>query len=123
VRDVRYLRIYAEDGKSRLEDVEVAGELREIVAGVPPLLVSAPAPVNQLVFVSQPADATDWDWHVAPRRQWVIVVSGRGFVEVEGERRELEPGSVVLAEDTTGAGHLSGPLSDEFVFLMVPLAD
>jgi quercetin dioxygenase-like cupin family protein len=45
-------------------------------------------------------------WHVAPRRQYVITLSGRlDFTTRDGETFSLAPGDVLLAEDTTGGGH------------------
>jgi uncharacterized cupin superfamily protein len=120
---VRYVRIYsAEDGGSRFEDIEVQGEPTHIVDGVPPLLVSGPFPVHAALFVAQPKDATDWRAHVSPRRQWAILLSGRVAVTTtDGERREFGPGDVILAEDTTGQGHLSTPLTADVTFVMLPV--
>jgi hypothetical protein len=48
------------------------------------------------------------EWHPAPRRQYVIAVSGRAEIELaDGKKIALEPGRVILAEDITGKGHLS----------------
>ena len=48
------------------------------------------------------------DFHVAPRRQLVVNLTGSVEIEVgSGERRVLGPGSILLAEDTTGQGHIS----------------
>lgn len=54
------------------------------------------------------------DYHVAPRRQ--LVVNLTGFVEIEvgdGTTRVLGPGSILLAEDTTGQGHISRHVGGE----------
>ena len=119
---MEYVRVYADDeGRSHFEDVTVEGELREIVAGVPPVLVSAPQPAAGLVFVEQPTDAADWEQHVAPRRQWVVLLRGRAAIQVsDGERRDFEAGAIVLAEDTEGEGHVSTPLTDDLLFVMIP---
>jgi quercetin dioxygenase-like cupin family protein len=103
------LRIHAEDvGTSRFEDVELEGTLTHLVEGVPPLLVSDSFACTEIKFVEQRGDASDWDTHVAPRKQWVIVISGRAMVTTsDGDRREIGPGDVVLAEDTGGRGHLT----------------
>ena len=46
------------------------------------------------------------DWHRAPRRQYVITLSGTLEFETRlGERFTIAPGDVLLAEDTTGGGH------------------
>ena len=45
-------------------------------------------------------------WHVAPRRQYVLTLSGHlEFTTRVGETFSLGPGDVLLAEDTTGGGH------------------
>ncbi|MDF3285390.1 MULTISPECIES: hypothetical protein [unclassified Gordonia (in: high G+C Gram-positive bacteria)] len=46
------------------------------------------------------------DWHTAPRRQYVITLAGvLDFVTRDGEQFRLEPGMVLVAEDTVGTGH------------------
>ncbi|MFQ5931632.1 MAG: cupin domain-containing protein, partial [Nitrospiraceae bacterium] len=48
------------------------------------------------------------DWHPAPRRQYVVTLSGQGEIEVgDGTVRSFGPGDVMLAEDTTGRGHIT----------------
>ena len=65
------------------------------------------------------------DWHQAPRRQYVVTLSGRGEVELTGGRKiPLTPGHILLAEDTTGKGHISrGVGSDDRISLIIPLAE
>jgi hypothetical protein len=120
---MRYVRLFAEEsGASRFEDVSVEGSPRHVVAGVPPLLLSGPFPVSEVVFVEQPSDAPDWEARVAPRRQWIIILCGRGAITTtDGERREFGPGDVILAEDTTGRGRVSTPLTADLSFAMIPL--
>ncbi len=64
------------------------------------------------------------DWHPAPRRQYVITLSGRAEVEVAGGQRvSLGPGHILLAEDLTGKGHISrGVGTEDRISLIVPLA-
>ena len=48
------------------------------------------------------------DFHNAPRRQYMIYLTAR--VEIgqgDGSAHVMEPGDVLLAEDTTGRGHSS----------------
>ena len=53
------------------------------------------------------------DWHVAPRRQYVITLSGEGEIGLrDGTKYRLGPGDVNLAEDTTGDGHTTAVVSD-----------
>ena len=54
------------------------------------------------------------DWHTAPRRQYVITLAGRSEVEFgDGTKVQLYPGHILLAEDTTGQGHISRAVGDE----------
>jgi quercetin dioxygenase-like cupin family protein len=46
------------------------------------------------------------DWHNAPHRQYVITLSGRlEFESRSGAKQVVEPGDILLAEDTSGGGH------------------
>ncbi|HEU4339952.1 MAG TPA: hypothetical protein VFU31_00125 [Candidatus Binatia bacterium] len=50
------------------------------------------------------------DWHPAPRRQWVITLSGSVEIGVgDGSSMSFGPGDVFLAEDVTGQGHIANP--------------
>ncbi|KOV80862.1 hypothetical protein [Nocardia sp. NRRL S-836] len=119
---MRYVRVFAdENGRSVFADVEVEGTATVTVEGVPPLLLSGPFPATSMTVVEQPPGTPDWDLHVAPRKQWVIVLTGTAAVTVSGgERREFGPGSVLSFEDTEGEGHLSTPLTDDLKFAMIP---
>ncbi len=65
------------------------------------------------------------DWHVAPRRQYVITLSGHGEVElIDGTKIELGPGSIDLAEDLTGKGHITRVIGNEDrVTMAIPVSD
>ena len=65
------------------------------------------------------------DWHVAPRRQYVITLSGHGEVElIDGTKIELGPGSIDLAEDLTGKGHITRVIGNEDrVTIAIPVSD
>ena len=64
------------------------------------------------------------DWHNAPRRQHVIILSGHSEFGVgDGSVRRLGPGDVLLAEDLTGRGHTTRVVGDQpCVSVAVPLA-
>jgi len=120
---MRYVRVFAdENGRSAFEDVEVEGTPTVTVEGVPPLLVSGPFPASAMLVVEQPPDGTpEWEPHVAPRAQWLVVLTGRAAVTVSnGERREFGPGTLLSFEDTEGEGHVSTPLTDDLSFAMFP---
>jgi quercetin dioxygenase-like cupin family protein len=65
------------------------------------------------------------DWHRAPRRQYVITLSGRGEIEVAGGKKiSVGPGNIDLVEDTTGKGHITRVVgTEDRVTLQLPLAD
>ena len=65
------------------------------------------------------------DWHTAPRRQYVITLSGRGELEVSGGKKiPVEPGHIELAEDTTGKGHITRVVgAEDRVTIALPLLD
>jgi hypothetical protein len=63
------------------------------------------------------------DWHVAPRRQLVITVMGKGEIEVAGGKRiAIGLGHILLVEDLTGKGHITRVVGNEDrVTVQVPL--
>ena len=65
------------------------------------------------------------DWHTAPRRQYVITLSGRGEIELsDGKRISLYPGRILLLEDLTGKGHISrGVGADDRISILIPIAE
>ena len=65
------------------------------------------------------------DWHTAPRRQYVITLSGHGQVElIDGTKIDLGPGSIDLAEDLTGKGHITRVIGNEDrITVSIPVSD
>src|SRR5688500_3454034 len=65
------------------------------------------------------------DWHTAPRRQYVITLSGQGEIEIGGGQRiPLGPGHILLVEDLTGKGHISrGVGTEDRISILIPLAE
>ena len=63
------------------------------------------------------------DWHVGPRRQFVITLSGHSELEVEnGKKVPVGPGHINLIEDTTGKGHITHNLGpDDRIVVTIPL--
>ncbi len=54
------------------------------------------------------------DWHPAPQRQFVIILSGSLEIGFEdGSKRVFGPGDARLVEDTTGKGHTTIALGNE----------
>ena len=108
------------DGQSHAEDTEVAWRPAKLR---PELNESEPVKVTAAQFLRWPRGFV-WEGHPASKRQYVIIVSGRGEVDgVGGKKVQLAPGRVLLAEDVTGKGHTTRVGADEdLVMLLVPLA-
>lgn len=117
---MKIVRIYTgDDGESHFEDLEI--DLQEDGFGG---VMSAPVQAKSVIFRQVGGDYL-LDFHTAPRRQYVVNL--RGSVEIEtglGEKRLLGPGDILLAEDTTGRGHISrSPDGQPRECLFIPLAD
>jgi hypothetical protein len=101
------------DGQSHLEEQSIASH---------PVL-SEMRPTAHIQFRELPA-GTFMDWHPAPRRQYVIVLSGQleiGFKD--GTQKRMNPGDATLAEDLTGPGHTTRVVSSgPAITAVVPLA-
>jgi hypothetical protein len=113
---MRVTRIYAgDDNESHFEDLEV------------PLIegryggISKFAPVTGVAFRETPLGAT-MDFHNAPQRQFVITLVGSVEIETgDGTRRFFGPGDILLAEDTTGRGHITREISGPRKSIFLPL--
>ena len=105
---MKYIRIYADPAdESHFEDVEIELAQLNFIPPTSPVNISSFSPALQYAFCSFPVD---WrgDRHHAPHRQFFFVLSGEVAVQVsDGEVRHFGAGSVVLADDTTGKGHVS----------------
>jgi hypothetical protein len=107
-----YVRVYADgDGETHFEDVHLSLERRESPTGTVDE-VTAPIPVDGVVFRLVVSEASDTEPHNAPRRLFIVQIDGSVEVEVsDGEKRVFGPGSVMLVEDTTGKGHVTRSLT------------
>ena len=108
-------RLYTgDDGQSHIEELDLAA--------CPDL--TSPHVAKTIVFRSTAAGHFS-DWHVGPRRQYVITLSGRGEIEVAaGKKIAMGPGQINLIEDTTGKGHTTRVVgTEDRVTIAIPLAD
>ncbi len=103
------------DNRSHFEDLEIplnpAGYSR----------LSELVPAAGVVFRETPVGGS-MDFHPAPRRQFVVNLSGLAEIECgDGTKRRLGAGDILLADDTTGQGHitrdLEGPRRSIFIYL------
>ena len=99
---MKLTRIYTgDDNRSHFEDIEI--DIASSKSG----LISEIIPATGVIFRETSGDY-DYDFHTAPRRQYVINLDAAVEITVGGgEKRILEQGAVFLAEDTTGQGHIS----------------
>ena len=107
------------DGQSHADDSEVSWRPAKLRAD---LNESESVRVTAAQFLRWPRGFV-WEGHPASKRQYVIIVSGRGEVDVTGGKKvQLAPGTVLLAEDVTGKGHTTRVGADEdLVMLLIPL--
>ena len=65
------------------------------------------------------------DFHCAPRRQFVIILSGQLEIGLkDGSHHVFGPGDARLVEDTTGSGHTTATYGDvPCITATVPLAN
>ena len=106
------------DGQTHVEEIEAkftTGKPNEVYK----LMATSGAELHRA------APGTVIDWHTAPRRQYVITLSGQGEIEVAGGKKfHVGPGHIDLVEDTMGKGHITRVIgNEERVTLQLPLAD
>jgi len=107
------------DGQSHAEDTEIAWRPAQLR---PELNDTESVKATAAQFLRWPRGFV-WQGHPASKRQYVIILSGRGVVEVAGGKNvQLAPGRVLLAEDVTGKGHTTRVgAGEDLVMLLVPL--
>ena len=117
---MKIARIYDDNGQSRFTDIDISLNPINAVLGVSGMCTSAPFSADECIFFSAPPCVTEQ--HSAPRRQLIVVLSGEVEVETsDGDKRRFRPGDVMLADDTTGSGHITHCLINVTV-LFVPVA-
>jgi len=75
--------------------------------GGPSGVVTPELPLASLRFARAEGDL-DYGWHPAPRRQFVLVLSGGIAMQYgSGQQATVSDGNFLLGEDTDGDGHIS----------------
>jgi len=97
------IRLYSgDDGESHIEEID-------------PTIHPAWSTLHNakgIVFRSSPLGRFS-DFHIAPRRQYIITLSGEAEIGLaDGTIHHLGPGDVNLAEDLTGHGHTTRVVGD-----------
>ena len=78
-------------------------------------------PAVGVIFRETPEDAC-LDFHTAPRRQFVVMLSGLGELECgDGSRRRFGAGDILLADDTMGQGHITREIQGPRRGIFIPL--
>jgi hypothetical protein len=107
-----------DDGESHLRDLDIP------LVDSPYGAISHWVPITGVAFRQNPDDGLTLDFHVAPRRQFVITLEGA--VEIDcgnGERRRIGAGDIIVAADTTGKGHISRDVESPRRSIFLPLTD
>ena len=102
-------RLYTgDDGESHFEEIDIPLEEAGNIGRL-----SQIEEVNGIIFRETGPDY-HYDWHNAPRRQYIIMLDGAVDVEIgDGTVRRFSTGDVLLAEDTTGRGHISRAVDNQ----------
>ena len=117
---MKYTRIYADaKGETHLQDVEPEMKATDHASTMSEVIAA-----KGVIFRETNSEEYFIDWHNAPRRQFVVNLAGEVEITVsDGEKRRFGAGSILLAEDVTGKGHISrGVGKSERRVLFVPLA-
>ena len=95
------IRLYTgEDGESHFETTTMDMHAHGDVVTMSDLM-----DCHEVQF-AETSSGGGYDWHTAPRRQFVITLSGTlEFESRTGDTQMIKPGDILLAEDTTGGGH------------------
>jgi hypothetical protein len=116
---MKIIHLYAgDDGQSHFRDIELKLNADSPFGGGAAELLSE---VQGLSFRDVPPGWSA-DYHTAPRRQFVLQLSGRGeYTCGDGTSRIVGPGDILLADDLTGQGHLSreveGPRRQVYIYI------
>lgn len=115
---MKAVRVYTgPDGRSHFEDFDIP--MREGQFGT----YSRAFDAENVVFRETGADYS-LDFHCAPRRQFVVTLTGSAELEVgDGSKRVLGPDTILFAEDTTGQGHISRAVENPRVTMFIPVPE
>ncbi|HJO80813.1 MAG: hypothetical protein QGG34_11175 [SAR202 cluster bacterium] len=108
-----YRLFTGDDGQSHIEDIALDAT---------PTWTS-PQATTHIVFRTDPAGHFQ-DWHPAPRRQFVMILSGQLQIGLgDGSLHVFGAGDARLVEDVTGQGHTTAVYGNEpCIIATIPLA-
>lgn len=114
---MKIVRLYTgADNESHFEDIEVELNIQGEMAA------SALQPAHGIMFRSASPHHLS-PHHPAPKRQYVITLCGQVEIETgDGTIRRFGPGDVMLADDTTGRGHITRVIGGQpRIYAFIPL--
>ncbi len=113
--------IAIDDGGSRFEEIDIALDDPRQGADGYTLMASATFSSSTVCFVELPADL-DQDWHQAPARQLVVLLSGSVEVTTtDNVVRRWNAGEIFIAGDVSGQGHKTRTIDGAATVIFVPI--
>jgi hypothetical protein len=107
---ITFLRLYADGfGESHIEVEDLRADLDPATSGRAQLMEG---PASEFAITVVPPG---WkrDWGPSRRRTLAVYAAGEGTVQSsDGDLRQVQPGVILLAEDTTGRGHRAEVIGD-----------
>lgn len=104
---MKMIRVYSgDDQQSHFEELPLM--LTDAQYGQ----LTSPMTVKHVIFgeIEEPKEVS---WHNPPYPQYIIMLKGAMEIEVgSGAKKIFYQGDILLAEDTTGQGHITRALSD-----------
>jgi len=105
---LQYPVIYSDpDGRTHFRDEFLSWQKTQSSDLKTPVMQMPFVDAQQLGFLTFPRGYSS-EWHPAPGKRFVVVLSGFAELEVGSrERRKVGPGDVVLVTDVQGRGHIT----------------
>lgn len=113
---MKLIRLYSgSDGQSHFEEISM--QLTDSEYGK----ITNPTAVTHIIFGE--IDEREIGWHNPPCSQYVIMLKGAMEIEIgNGSKKIFHEGDILLAEDTTGQGHITRAASAGIrKYIVIPL--
>ena len=105
---MKFTKIYTgNDQKSHFEEVEAEVTSKQPLGNYSKVISTTGMMLREF------KQGAEFDWHTAPRPQFIIYLEGEVEVQASGgESRVFRSGDILLAADLTGKGHITRTLTD-----------
>ncbi|WP_308992419.1 hypothetical protein QLS71_000505 [Mariniflexile litorale] len=99
--DFKITRVYSDTkGETHFEDLNIPLNNKGDIG-----FLSEAQKANTIIF-RKVTETYDYNFHVSPSRQYVILLDGEIEIETSlGDKRTFQSGEILLLEDITGKGH------------------